>query len=89
MERDLRKDVIMSSFKSSGLNIAVADCEDHLIHCLKKDQTCSAGVEHLDVMASTIEDGREDSFSSLEESNVEVAALIIATSDNKTDDLHI
>ena len=41
---DLSKD-IMSSFKSCGLNIAVDGSEDHLIDCLKKNETCSAGTE--------------------------------------------
>ena len=67
---DLRKDVIMSSFKSCGLNTDVDCSEEHLIHCFKNDQTCSARGERLNGLARTIEDGREDPFSSLEESDV-------------------
>ena len=47
----LNKDVINSSFKSRGLNISVDSSEDHLIHCFKDDQTCSARAERLKVMA--------------------------------------
>ena len=82
----LRKDVIKSSFKSCGLNISVDGSEDHLIHCFKDDLTCSMGAECLKVMASTIEDDREDPFSLLEDSDVEEAALVL-DSDDETDDL--
>ena len=40
----------------------------------------------LKVMASTIEDDREEPFSLLEDSDVEEAALVV-DSDNETDDL--
>ena len=44
------------------------------------------GAEHLKVLASTIEDDREDPFSLLEDSDVEEAALVV-DSDDETDDL--
>ena len=83
----LSKDVIKSSFKSCGLNISVDGSGDHLIHCFKDDQTCSMGAERLQViMASTIEDDRENPLSLLEDSDVEEAALVV-DSDDETDDL--
>ena len=42
--------------------------------------------ERLKVMASTIEDDREDLFSLLEDSDVKKAALVV-DSDDETDDL--
>ena len=45
----------------------------------------STGAERLKIMASTIEDDREDPFSLLEDSDVEEAALVV-DSDDKTDD---
>ena len=80
----LSKDVIKSSFKRCGFNIDGS--EDHLIHCFKDDQTCSTGAERSKVIASTIEDDREDPFSLHEDSDVEEAALVV-DSDNETDDL--
>ena len=42
--------------------------------------------DRLTAMASTVEDGREDPFSLLEDSDVE-KAVIVVDSDNKTDTL--
>ena len=71
---------------SSFFNVDATWCEGELIHCFKDDQTCSTGNEHLKVMASTIEDDREDPFSLLEDSDVEEAALVV-DSDDEADDL--
>ena len=41
--KNVRIDVIKSSFKSCALNIAIDGSEDELIHCFKENQPCSAG----------------------------------------------
>ena len=48
--------MIKSSFKSCALNFAIDGSEDELIHCFKENQPCSAGLQHLKVMANTIDD---------------------------------
>ena len=60
--------MIKSSFKSCVLNIAIDGSEDELIHCFKENQSCSAGLQRLKVMANTIDDEREDPFVSLSDS---------------------
>ena len=61
--------------KSCALNIAIDGSEDELIHCFKENQPCSAGLQHLKVMANTIDDEREDPFISLSDSDVEQEAI--------------
>ena len=73
--KNVRIDVIKSSFKSCALNIAIDGSEDELIHCFKENQPCSAGLQRLKVMANTIDDEREDPFVSLSDSDVEQEAI--------------
>ena len=63
--KNVRIDVIKSSFKSCAFNIATDGSEDELIHCFKENQPCSADLQHLKAMANTIDDVREDPFVSL------------------------
>ena len=48
--KNVRIDVIKSSFKSCALNIAIDGSKDELIHCFKENQLCSAGLQRLKVM---------------------------------------
>ena len=41
--KNVRIDVIKSSFKNCALNIVIDGSEDELIHCFKENQPCSAG----------------------------------------------
>ena len=73
--KNVRIDVIKSSFTSCALNIAIDGNEDELIHCFKENQPCSAGLQRLKVMANTIDDEREDPFASLSDSDAEQEAI--------------
>ena len=76
--------MIKSSFKSCALNIAIDDSEDH---CFKENQSCSAGLQRLKVMANTIDDEREDPFLSLSDSDVEQEAINELDSDDENDEI--
>ena len=60
--------------------------EDHLIYYFKDEQTCSTGAERLKVMASTIEDDRED-LSAYLKIQMWRKLHIVVDSDDETDDL--
>ena len=85
--KNVRIDVIKSSFKSCALNIAIDGSEDELIHCFKENQPCSAGLQRLKVMANTIDDEREDPFVSLSDSDVEQEAINELDSDDENDEI--
>ena len=61
--------------------------EDHLIYCFKDEQTCSTGAERLKVLASTIEDDREDLSVYLKIQMWRKLHLVVVDSDDETDDL--
>ena len=85
--KNVRIDVIKSSFKSCALNIAIDGSEDELIHCFKENQPCSAGLQRLKVMANAIDDGREDPFVSFSDSDVEQEAMNELDSDDENDEI--
>ena len=85
--KNVRIDVIKSSFKSCALNVAIDGSKDELIHCFKENQLCSAGLQHLKVMANTIDDEREDFFVSLSDSGVEQEAINELDSDDENDEI--
>ena len=87
--KNVRIDVIKSSFKSCSLNIAIDGSEDELIHCFKENQPCSAGLQRLKVMANTIDDEREDPFLSLSDSDVEQEAINELDSGDENDELDV
>ena len=60
---------------------------DELIHCFKENQPCSAGLQRLKVMANTIDDEREDHFTSLSDSDVEQEATNELDSDDENDEI--
>ena len=84
--KNVRIDVIKTSFKICALNIAVDGSEDQLIHCFKDDQPCSAGLHPLNVMANTIEDKREDPFISINDSEANMETINELDSDHETDE---
>ena len=55
--------------------------------CFKENQPCSAGLQRLKVMANTIDDGREDPFVSLSDSDVEQEAINELDSDDENDEI--
>ena len=79
--KNFRTDVIKSSFKSCALNIAIHGSEDELI------QPYSAGLQHLKVMANTIDDEREDPFVSLSDLDVEQEAIHALDSYDENDEI--
>ena len=85
--KNVRTDVIKSSCKSCALNIAIDGSENESIHCFKKNQPCSAGLQRLKVMANTIDDEREDPFVSLSDSDVEQEAINELDSDDENDEI--
>ena len=85
--KNVRIDVIKSSFKSCALNIAIDGSEDELIHCFKENQHCSAGLQRLKVMANTIDDEREDPFASLSDLDAEQEAINELNSDDENDEI--
>ena len=77
--------MIINSFKSCALTIAVDRSEDGNIHCFKENQPCRAGLERLKVAQQAMSNSCDkDSFDGITESDVEDAApdsLIIDASD--------
>ena len=51
--------MIINSFKSCGLTVAVDGSEDGHILCFKKKQPCHAGLERLKVAQQTMSNSRE------------------------------
>ena len=43
----LKKNLIIKSLKSCGLNLKTDGDEDHLIHCFKEGQPCANGLDML------------------------------------------
>ena len=87
MWKNVRTDVIKSSFKSCALNIAIDGSEDELIHCFKENQPCTAGLQRLKVMANIIDDERKDPFVSLSDSDIEQEAINELDSDDENDEI--
>ena len=52
-----------------------------------KNQSCSAGLQRLKVMANTIDDEREDPFVSLSDSDAEQEAINKLDSDDENDEI--
>ena len=75
MPRGHNKDIIVNSFKSSALTLAVDGSEDELIHCLKPSQPCHSGLEQLQVVQQQLQQTLEnDPFQDITLSDVEDAA---------------
>ena len=85
--KNVRIDLIKSSFKSCTLNIAINGSEDDLIHCFKENQPCSAGLQCLKVMANTIDDEREDPFVWLSDTDKEQEAINELDLDDENDEI--
>ena len=81
----LDKTMIINSFKSCELTIAVDRSEDGNIHCFKENQPCRAGLQRLKVVQQAMSNSRDkDPFDGITESDVQDAApdsLIIDASD--------
>ena len=87
----LDKRMIIDSFKSCALTVAVDGSEDGHIHCFKENQPCRAGLERLKVVQQAMSNSRDkDPFDGITESDVEDAApdsLIIDASDTEVIDV--
>ena len=87
----LDKRMIIDSFKSCALTVAVDGSEDGHIHCFKENQPCRAGLEGLKVVQQAMSNSRDkDPFDRIAESDVEDAApdsLIIDASDTEVIDV--
>ena len=87
----LDKRMIIDSFKSCALTVAVDGSEDGHIHCFKENQPCRAGLERLKVVQQAMSNSRDkDPFDGITESDVEDVApdsLIIDASD--TEVIHV
>ena len=87
----LNKRMIIDSFKSCALTVAVDGSEDRHIHCFKENQPFRAGVERLKVVQQAMRNSRnKDPFDGITESDVEDAApdsLIIDASDTEVIDV--
>ena len=57
------------------------------MHCFKEDQPCSAGLHRLKVMANIIEDEKEDTFISINDSEADMEAINELDSDDETYDV--
>ena len=55
----LDKTMIINSFKSCALTIAVDGSEDGHIHCFKENQPCRAGLERLKVVQQAMSISRD------------------------------
>ncbi|XP_044175381.1 uncharacterized protein LOC122958534 [Acropora millepora] len=72
---DLDKDIIVNSFKSCALTLAVDGSEDELIHCLKPSQPCHSGPALLKAVQQQLQQTLEnDPFQDITLSDVEDAA---------------
>ena len=71
----LSKDLIVKSFKTCGLNLAIDGSEDQSIHCFKKKGCCPNGAAMLQEALQIVTDERvqENPFDQLSESDVEDA----------------
>ena len=47
---NLDKQLTINPFKHCWLTVATDYSEDHLIHCLKPNQTCAAGLDWLNAL---------------------------------------
>ena len=87
----LDKTMIINSFKSCTLTVAVDGSEDGHIHCFKENQPCCAGLERLKVVQQAMSNSRDkDLFDGIRESDVEDAApdsFIIDASDTEVIDI--
>ena len=71
----LDKRMIIDSFKSCALTIAMDGSEDGHIHCFKENQPYRAGLERLKVVLQAMSNSRDkDPFDGITESDVEDAA---------------
>ena len=71
----LDKRMIIDSFKSCVLTVAVDGPEDRHIHCFKENQPCHAGLERLKVVQQAMSNSRDkDPFDGITESAIEDAA---------------
>ena len=67
--------MIVASFKSCGLTVALDGSEDDHIHCFKEDQPCHSGLARIKTVQHAIAQSRErDPFDGITESDVEDAA---------------
>ena len=57
---DLDKDIIVNSFKSCALTLAVNGSEDELIHCLKPSQPCHSGLAQLKAVQQQLQQTLEN-----------------------------
>ena len=72
---DLDKDIIVNSFKSCALTLAVGGSEDELIHCLKPSQPCHSGLAQLKAVQKQLQQTLEhDPFQDITLWDVEDAA---------------
>ena len=87
----LDKTMIINSFKSCVLTVAVDSSEDGHIHCFKENQPCRAGLEWLKLVQQAMSNSRDkDPFDGITESDVEDAALtnlLIDASDTEVIDI--
>ena len=87
----LDKTMIINSFKSCALTVAVDGSDDGHIHCFKENQPCRAGLQRLKVVQQAMSNSRDkDPFDGITESDVEDAApdsLIIDVSDTEVIDI--
>ena len=87
----LDKTMIINSFKSRALTVAMDGSEDGHIHCFKENQPCRAGLERLKLVQQAMSNSRDkDPFVGITESDVEDAAptnLLIDASDTEVIDI--
>ena len=71
----LDRELLINSFRSCALTVAVDGSEEEQIHCLKKGQPCHAGLDHLKTVHQAISASRwSDPYASVSLSDIEEAA---------------
>ena len=84
------KDVIVNSFKSCALTLAVDGSEDGLMHCLKPSQFCHSDLAQLMAAQQQLQQTLEnDPFQGIMLSDVEDAAPITTLLENSDTEIEV
>ena len=86
----LDKAMIINSFKSCGLTVAVDGSEDAHIHCFKEKQPCQAGLERLKTVYQAISKSPDnDPFDGITDSDVDAAPEIFVIDASDTEAIDV
>ena len=87
---DLDKDIIVNSFKSCALTLAVDGSEDELIRCLKPNQPCHSDLAQLKAVQQKLQQTLEnDPFQDIMLSDVEDAAPITTLHEDSDTEIEV